>query len=97
MSLDGLHANGQLFETSICNQTHFRTAIPTNGTGKVVLVKAVDDVFQVYHKCGFHIVKLHYDKQFEPAVDEWKIKQVPIVNVNYYNAGENVPRLERNN
>ena len=60
-------------------------------------MKAVGDVFQVYHKCGFHAVKLHCDKQFEPAVNEWRSKQVPIANANYCNTEEHVPRAERNN
>ena len=52
-SLDGLHANGQSFVTCISHQTHHRIAIPTNSTGKVMLMKELDDIFQVYHKCGF--------------------------------------------
>ena len=47
-SLDGLHMNGKLFIKPISHETHCRTAIPTDGEKKKMLVKAVDDIFQVY-------------------------------------------------
>ena len=82
MSLDGLRVNFQSFVTSISIQTDCRRAIPTNCTGEDIRMKVVDDMFQVYYKCRFHIVKLHCDKQFEPAVDRWRVKQVPIGKAN---------------
>ena len=62
-----------------------------------MLMKVVDSVFQVYCKCGFNVVKLHCDEQFEHVVDGWRVQHVPIANVNYCNARENAPRTERNN
>ena len=60
-------------------------------------MKEVDNMFQVCYKNRFHVVKLCCNKQFEHIVDEWRAKQDPIVNANYFNAGEHVLSPERNN
>ena len=81
--MDGLHANGQLFATSISHEVCYRTAIPKDGAKKKMLMKASDDMFQVCCKCGVHVVKLHCGKQFEHTVYEWRAKKDLIVNDNY--------------
>ena len=42
-------------------------------------------------------MKLHCDKQFEPAVDQCIVEKDPIAKENYYDAGDRAPRVERNN
>ena len=60
-------------------------------------MKKEDNIFQVCRKCRLHVVKLHCDKKFESAVDEWRVKKKPIAKVNYCNARENALRVERKN
>ena len=60
-------------------------------------MKAIDDMFQVYYQFGFHVVRLNCDNNFEPAVDEWRVKQDQIAKESYRNAEDNVPRVEYNN
>ena len=75
----------KLFFTSVSHEACYRAAIPHDGTRKKSLAKAVEDMFQVYYKCGFCVVKLYCDKQLEPALDTWRFKQEPIVKTNYCN------------
>ena len=63
MSLDRLHVNGQLFIVSISHETFCITDVPTDGAENNTLMKAVDDMFQVYCKCGFQVMKLHCNKK----------------------------------
>ena len=63
ISLDGLYVNGKFFVTSISHEICHRTSIPTDGAKNKMLMKVVDDMFQVYYKCGLHVVKLHCDKK----------------------------------
>ena len=97
MSLDALHVDLKLLATSISHETHYMIAVTTDVIENKNLMNAVDDMCQVHYKSGFCVVKLHFDKQFEPAVDEWRIKKDPIAKVNYYNSREHVPIAELNN
>ena len=67
-SLDRLHMSEESIATSTSHETHCRTAIPTDGVSKKNIMKAVDNIFQVYCKCGFKMVKLHCTKKIEPTV-----------------------------
>ena len=45
-----------------------------NGADKKDLMKIADDFFQMFCKCAFLVAKFHCDNQFEPKVDEWRVK-----------------------
>ena len=70
MSLDVLHVNEKLFSTSMSHETRHRTAIPTDGAEKKMIIKFANNMDQVYCKCRFHVVKLRCDKKIDPEVDE---------------------------
>ena len=96
MFLDGFCVCGKLFAASVSHETCCRREIPNDVTEKNFM-KEADDMFQVYCKCGFYVVRFHCGKPFEATVDEWRVKQDPIVTANYCNARDNIPRAERNN
>ena len=64
---------------------------------KQQILKNVSHKYRVYRKAGLIIIEIHCDNEFHKAMDNFTAAQDSVINMNYANAKEHVPRVERNN
>jgi hypothetical protein len=91
--MDTMKINGISFLTTISRNIMYRTTewIP-NQTSKSYR-SALDNVFRLYNLAGFNIKYIHCDNEYQSLMNE--LQEAYNVRMNYANAQEHVPEIER--
>ena len=60
-------------------------------------IKFLDEVFGIYKHGGFELTEVHCDNKFHKVMDNYSIKQYPLIQMNYAVVKAHVPCAEKNN
>ena len=93
LCMDTMYINGMSFLTTISRHIMYRTTewVP-NKTAKAYR-SALDNVFRLYNLAGFRIRSIHCDNEYRSLMQE--LETIYEVKMNYSNAQEHVPEVER--
>ena len=97
LSMDGLTVNSLKFLTTISHDLYYRTGQYVAEAKAANFEECLTQIYRVYRKAGLIIIEIHCDNEFHKAMDNFAAAQDPVINMNYANAKEHVPRAERNN
>jgi hypothetical protein len=95
LCIDIMYVNECGFMTTIDRTIRFRSAIPINNRTHEEYYRVLDMVLWVYNSAGFHIKTIHCNGEFRAMME--KVKDDLGVRMNFTNALDHVPEVERNN
>lgn len=81
--------------TCIDNPVQYRSTSYLPNRKAEELYEGLNQITRFYNGAGHTIKMIHMDNEFKPIMDE--VKDEMDINMNYTNAGDHVPKAERNN
>jgi hypothetical protein len=95
LCIDIMYVNECGFMTTIDQMIRFRSAIPIKNRTHEEYYRVLDMVLRLYNSAGFHIKTIHCNGKFHEMME--KVKDNLGVRMNFTNALDHVPEVERNN
>jgi hypothetical protein len=95
LCIDILYINECGFMTMIDRTIRFRSAIPIENCTHEEYYRVLDMVLRLYNSAGFRIKTIHCNVEFRAMME--KVKDDLGIRMNFTNALDHVPEVERNN